>query len=139
MTQFTFVIVLLCLPIGLFGQTETTCNFMYVSVSGTGDGTTPSNPTTLPNALLTTNSNFLGYTLIMIANGSYTFTSTIRIPSNVILDGGYVPDSTLWTKNPSATTTLNINPPSTSSVVSGTTVYSHIGTRNLRSNPMFTF
>jgi hypothetical protein len=123
----TFIVLLCCFPFGLYGQTETSCNFVYVSASGSGNGTTPSSPTSITSALAATNTaNFLGSVLIMLATGTYTISSTLKIPSNVILDGGYISSSSSWSKSTSATV-LNIEPPRANSTISSTQVFYYIG------------
>jgi hypothetical protein len=91
-----------------FDQTDTICNIKYISPTGEGDGTNPSFPTTLTNALNDINETCTS--LLMMATGNYQFDETLSLPSNVILDGGYIGNET-WIKSSSDLTILTISPP----------------------------
>src|SRR5690606_12205362 len=63
-----------------------TCNVLFASPSGAGDGLTPTSPTTIQNALAIAGTNNI---LIKMQVGLYSITSPLVINCNNQLEGGY--------------------------------------------------
>jgi hypothetical protein len=94
--------------VGIFLQTyvcqgQTTCSPIYVSTTGTATALgTISMPTTLEKAISRVQ---MTGGIIKIAIGNYLIDSTLRIPSHVVLEGGFDPANN-WTKTSLAGATV---------------------------------
>lgn len=88
------------LPFTLLSQE---CGYIYVSPTGASSGTsgTKATPANFSYGLsLVSSSN----KIIRMAAGTYSFSSTIIIPSNVTIEGGF--NSTTWTKSNASPTII---------------------------------
>jgi hypothetical protein len=93
-------------PICTFIVGSPSCNYIYVSPSGTNVVTAggPDVPyQTLSYALSQTS----GTRHIRMLAGSYTETSIIDIPSNIVIEGGFELSGGTWRKSTSSGTTIN--------------------------------
>ncbi|HRG89679.1 MAG TPA: hypothetical protein PLW44_11710, partial [Chitinophagales bacterium] len=86
-------------------------NAIYVSPNGGGFSGTANAPTSIANAL----DIFEGdptRTPIILREGAYYINYTLKLPTGVAIEGGYINNNGVWSKNPSAITNLYIyNPP----------------------------
>ena len=98
------------------------CNFIYVSTTGDPTGTLGSKvcPVTLTQAF-TIYAGAPARSQILMASGTYSFGSTISIPANITIDGGYDPNT--WVKSTATTTILNISPSIVDNATYGTGYY----------------
>lgn len=79
------------------------CGYIYVTPNGATNGIsgTKSNPADFLYGLTLVSGN---NRIIKMSSGIYTITSTLNIPSNIIIEGGYLPAT--WVKSDTATTNI---------------------------------
>ncbi len=77
------------------------CNIYYVTPTGSGSGT-PVSPMSFTNALAAG-----GTSLLRLANGTYTLTNELNIPSGITIEGGF--DATTWEKSNYTPTIIHRN------------------------------
>ncbi|HLP52235.1 MAG TPA: hypothetical protein VK154_15205, partial [Chitinophagales bacterium] len=86
-------------------------NAIYVAPNGGGFSGTAGSPTSITNALSIFR-NDPTRSPIILREGSYNLNNTLKLPSGVAIEGGYINNNGIWSKNPGAVTNLNIiNPP----------------------------
>jgi hypothetical protein len=78
------------------GGSGASCDVLYVSPAGGGDGLTKDNPTDLETALTTA---LCTNTIIKMQTGTYNFTDKVNINSFVTIEGGYSADFLTKTSN----------------------------------------
>jgi hypothetical protein len=89
---------------------STTCNLIYVSPSGGGDGQTKSSPTTIQSALSSAQCNNV---VIKMQTGLYSISDFLPVSSFITIEGGY--NSTFTSK------TSDINSGAATRIVRNTT------------------
>ena len=101
--------ILTCMLVKIsFAQCTTSANAIYVAPNATGSGTAAS-PTGFLTALAISSAN-PSRTPIIMQGGDYNFNSTIYIPSGINIEGAFSRNGSVWSKNPSSVTNLNVYP-----------------------------
>ena len=91
-----------------YGQCGPT-NAIYVTPDGTGSGSANS-PTNINSALSIFRNNPLRNPIIL-REGAYYLNNTLKLPSGVAIEGGYVNNNGVWAKNPGVVTNLYVYNP----------------------------
>lgn len=86
-------------------------NAIYVTPNGSGFSGTYDAPTSIANALDIFEGDPMR-TPIILREGAYYINYTLKLPTGVAIEGGYVNNNGVWSKNPNSATNLYIyNPP----------------------------
>jgi hypothetical protein len=62
---------------------------IYVSTTGSGTGATPASPTSLTTAFAIANGSMGTRVVMLLADGTYSITSTLQAPQGLVMVGGY--------------------------------------------------
>lgn len=90
-------------------------NAIYVVPNGGGNGSAAS-PTNLESAITIHNNN-PARNLILMSGGTYHFFNSIKIPSNITIEGSYTATGGNWYKDPSNVSNINVIPPFRAGIV----------------------
>lgn len=86
------------------------CDMIYVSPTGSGSFGTASNPCDLLEAF-NIHSSDPSRDVMRLLDGVYDINQKLTIPTDLTIEGGFTAIGADWTKNSSATSVLNIDPP----------------------------
>ncbi|HWB64489.1 MAG TPA: HYR domain-containing protein, partial [Chitinophagales bacterium] len=107
-TLFLLIFFILA-HIGIIRAQCINANAVYVSPTGTGPGTAAS-PASLTTAI-TIYQNNPTRTPLLLQQGNYYVFNTLKLPSGISIEGGFINNNGSWSKNPGAVTNVNvINP-----------------------------
>lgn len=114
--QYAMVVLIVALLAPGFAQGQcSNPNAIYVTVNGNGNGSFNS-PTNLEDALVI-HEGSPSRTPIIMASGDYYFYNTLKIPSNLTIEGNFRLNGNVWLKDPTSRTNINIIPEFRSAMV----------------------